>query len=106
MTPPFIDLGVHHQPKGVSDRIAFGFTKMLRWTADTFFAERYGQEEPGQGVRIPLRLTQSDLAELVGASRERVNQVMVDFRQKGYLAVDSAHRILVHKAQELARLCR
>lgn len=70
------------------------------------FAERYGQEEPGQGVRIPLRLTQSDLAELVGASRERVNQVMVDFRQKGYLAVDSAHRILVHKAQELARLCR
>ena len=32
------------------------------------FAERYGQEEPGQGTRIPLRLTQSDLAELVGAS--------------------------------------
>jgi ubiquinol oxidase len=42
MTPPFIDLGVHHQPKGVSDRIALGFTKLLRWTADTFFAERYG----------------------------------------------------------------
>lgn len=70
------------------------------------FAERYGQEEPGVGTRIPLRLTQSDLAELVGASRERVNQVMVDFRQKGHLAVDSSHRILVHKAQELARLCK
>ena len=42
MSGPFIDLSVHHQPKGVSDRIAFGFTKMLRWTADTFFAERYG----------------------------------------------------------------
>lgn len=42
MTPPFIDLGVHHQPKGLSDRIAYGFTKLLRWTADTFFAERYG----------------------------------------------------------------
>ena len=70
------------------------------------FAERYGQEEPGQGTRIPLRLTQSDLAELVGASRERVNQVMVDFRQKEYLSVDSAHRILVHKPEDLARLCR
>ncbi len=70
------------------------------------FAERYGQDEPGQGTRIPLRLTQSDLAELVGASRERVNQVMVDFRQKNYLAVDSSHRILVHKAQELTRLCK
>ena len=42
MTAPLIDLGVHHQPKGLSDRVAFGFTKVLRWCADTFFAERYG----------------------------------------------------------------
>ena len=39
---PFIDLSVHHRPEGISDRIAYAFTKMLRWTADTFFAERYG----------------------------------------------------------------
>ena len=42
MTAPLIDLSAHHQPNSVSDRIAFGFTKVLRWTADTFFAERYG----------------------------------------------------------------
>lgn len=42
MTAPPIDLGVHHAPDGVSDRVALGFTKVLRWTADTFFAERYG----------------------------------------------------------------
>lgn len=42
MTSPLIDLSVHHQPKGASDRIAIGFTKVLRWTADTFFAKRYG----------------------------------------------------------------
>jgi len=42
MTTPLVDLGVHHQPKGLSDRIAYGFTKVLRWCADTFFAERYG----------------------------------------------------------------
>ncbi|MFC7498556.1 alternative oxidase [Enterovirga sp. GCM10030262] len=42
MTAPFIDLSVHHAPKGFSDRVALGFTKVLRWTADTFFAERYG----------------------------------------------------------------
>src|SRR3546814_18832010 len=42
MTAPFIDLSVHHNPKGVSDRVAYGFTKVLRWCADTFFAERYG----------------------------------------------------------------
>jgi len=68
------------------------------------FAERYGRPEEG-GTRIPLRLTQSDLAELVGASRERVNQVMVEFRQKEHLSVDSSHRILVEKAEDLARYC-
>jgi CRP/FNR family cyclic AMP-dependent transcriptional regulator len=86
------------------------------------FAERYGEpgdgeeagdgsraaaaaEPPEKGTRISLRLTQTDLAELVGASRERVNQVMVDFRQKGYLSVDSGHHILVHDPQSLARFC-
>ena len=69
------------------------------------FADRYGRDT-GDGTLVPLRLTQSDLAELVGASRERVNQVMVEFRQKGYLSVDSTHRILVEKHADLARFCR
>ncbi len=42
MSAPMIDLSVHHQPHGVSDHIAYGFTKMLRLCADTFFAKRYG----------------------------------------------------------------
>jgi ubiquinol oxidase len=33
---------VHHTPKGFSDRFALGFTKLLRFCADTFFAKRYG----------------------------------------------------------------
>lgn len=33
---------VHHEPKGFSDRFALGFTKLLRFSADTFFAKRYG----------------------------------------------------------------
>ena len=32
----------HHAPKGFSDRFAYGFTKALRFCADTFFAKRYG----------------------------------------------------------------
>jgi ubiquinol oxidase len=32
----------HHAPKGFSDRFALAFTKLLRFTADTFFAKRYG----------------------------------------------------------------
>ena len=42
MTAPLVDLSVHHAPKGVSDAVALGFTKLLRFTADTFFAKRYG----------------------------------------------------------------
>lgn len=33
---------MHHAPQDLSDRVALGFTKMLRFCADTFFARRYG----------------------------------------------------------------
>jgi len=36
------DLDYHYNPRGASDRVALGFTKMLRFFADTFFAKRYG----------------------------------------------------------------
>jgi ubiquinol oxidase len=39
---PLVDLNVHHKPHDLADRIALGFTKVLRWSADTFFAKRYG----------------------------------------------------------------
>ena len=35
-------MDVHRSPKGISDRFALGFTKLLRFGADTFFAKRYG----------------------------------------------------------------
>lgn len=37
-----VDLSVHHQPENFSDRFAYGFVKVLRFFADTFFAKRYG----------------------------------------------------------------
>lgn len=33
---------IHHIPNGFSDQFALGFTKLLRFCADTFFAKRYG----------------------------------------------------------------
>lgn len=35
-------LDVRHRPKDMSDRIAYGLTKLMRWFADTFFRKRYG----------------------------------------------------------------
>jgi len=68
------------------------------------FAERYGQPQT-DGTRITLRLTQSDLAQLVGASRERVNQIMVDLRQKGLIALEPGQQVVVRDAAGLARIC-
>jgi hypothetical protein len=42
----------------------------------------------------------------VGATRERVNRVVVTFKKKGLLSVDSQYRITVHRIEPLAELCR
>lgn len=34
--------GVHYKPRDLSDRFAFGFTKVLQFFADVCFAKRYG----------------------------------------------------------------
>ena len=50
-------------------------------------SREYGEGTP-DGVRIPIRLTQSDLAELVGASRVRVNQALGYLRKRQAISVD------------------
>jgi len=39
---PTVDAVAHRKVKGFSDRFAYGFTKVMRFCADTFFARRYG----------------------------------------------------------------
>ncbi|TAK20313.1 MAG: Crp/Fnr family transcriptional regulator [Chloroflexota bacterium] len=50
-------------------------------------AEHRGQKNASGRIEIDLPLTQQDLANLVGASRESVNKAMKDFRAKGYVTV-------------------
>ncbi len=40
--PAAAEAAPHHAPRGFADRFALGFTRLLRWCADTFFAKRYG----------------------------------------------------------------
>ncbi len=70
------------------------------------FAQQYGRDDLEDGIRIPLRLTQSDEAALVGASRERVNQVIVDFKDSGFISVDPRHHITVHDQGALVSRCQ
>lgn len=69
-------------------------------------AERYGTAEPGEGVHIPLPVTQGEIAEMVAATRERVNHVMVRMKRAGIFSVDPEHRITVHRADLLMKLSR
>ncbi len=68
-------------------------------------ADAHGEELPGGDLRIPLRLTQSDLAALVGATRVRVNEVLVGFKQRRYLSVDARYRVTLHDRAALAAYC-
>lgn len=53
-------------------------------------AQNYGRAD-AQGVRINLTLTQSDLASLVGATRESINKSLRDFRENEWIIVDHGH---------------
>ncbi|MCC6315750.1 MAG: Crp/Fnr family transcriptional regulator [Thermomicrobiales bacterium] len=64
-------------------------------------ADAYGEQTPA-GMRIPLRLTQSDLAGLVGATRVRVNEVLVGFKRRGFVEVDGRYRVTVRDRAALA----
>jgi len=55
------------------------------------------------GRKIALRLTQNDIAGIVGASRESVNKAMGYFKSKGYIAVDSTYHITVYNRGALER---
>ena len=65
------------------------------------FGERYGQKTAAGEVHIPIRLTQNDIAELVGASRKRVNQVMVVLKHNGWISIDPAFHITIHNQQAM-----
>ena len=54
------------------------------------------------GVRIDVRLTQQELASMVGASRESVNKVIGYFTEKDFISTDK-HRITLHRITDLKR---
>lgn len=69
------------------------------------FAEKYGYEKGG-ATKIRIALTQGDIADLVGASRKRVNQAMVLFKEQGLIDTDAEGRIMIKDGEGLARYCR
>jgi CRP-like cAMP-binding protein len=70
-------------------------------------ARSYGIEEGphGQGggaIRIGLALAQEDLAHLLGASRQRVNQELKGFERDGAIRIEPARLVVLSRAKLLA----
>ena len=67
-------------------------------------SDEYGEATANDGCRIPFRLTQGDMAALVGASRVRVNQILVSWKHKDLLTVDGRHVVTLLNRRALAEM--
>jgi CRP-like cAMP-binding protein len=59
-------------------------------------ARSYGIQE-GEEIRIGLQLAQEDLAQLLGASRQRVNQELKGFERSGAVRIEPTRLVVLSK---------
>ncbi|MDO5672964.1 MAG: Crp/Fnr family transcriptional regulator [Actinomycetaceae bacterium] len=64
-------------------------------------AERFGSKTP-DGIHVPHDLTQEELAQLVGASRETVNKSLAEFVSRGWIRLEGRAVTLI----DIERLMR
>jgi CRP/FNR family transcriptional regulator len=67
-------------------------------------AGRFGESQP-DGLQVNHDLTQEELAQLVGASRETVNKALADFAARGWLQL-SAKSVLLIEPERLRKRSR
>ncbi|MGH8795024.1 MAG: Crp/Fnr family transcriptional regulator [Stackebrandtia sp.] len=67
-------------------------------------ASRFGTRDGGV-LRVTHDLTQEELAQLVGASRETVNKALADFAGRGWLRLDGKS-VIIMDPERLARRAR
>jgi CRP/FNR family cyclic AMP-dependent transcriptional regulator len=67
-------------------------------------AARFGTRDGGV-LRVTHDLTQEELAQLVGASRETVNKALADFASRGWLRLDGKS-VIILDPERLARRAR
>lgn len=80
--------------RGAPARLAFGLLELAR---------EHGVRD-SQGVLLPLRLSQSDIANLIGLTRESVNLTLADFRRQG-LVILEGRSIRLPQPQALESYC-
>jgi CRP-like cAMP-binding protein len=113
---PFLD--VLHKRPGITEALMLSMGRVLRrlteQAADLVFLDLHGRVakllvtmaqdrgvETDNGVELDLQLTQTDLAGLVGGSRQSVNQILKSFENRGYL--DMVGRKMIVKQPALLK---
>jgi len=64
-------------------------------------ARRFGVQSE-DGLHVTHDLTQEELAQLVGASRETVNKALADFASRGFLRLE-ARAVVILDIERLSR---
>jgi CRP-like cAMP-binding protein len=65
-------------------------------------AKTHGKPDP-RGVRIAFKVSQQDLARMIGATRERVNKELALWREGGLIAVEDG-AIVIRRPENLRAL--
>lgn len=86
----------------IRDLLLYGKTGALASTL-LRLANSCGVMTP-EGIRIGLKLTNSELGEMIGATRESVNRMLSDMRSKGVVANKQGY-LIVKKLNELKQTC-
>jgi CRP/FNR family transcriptional regulator, cyclic AMP receptor protein len=68
-------------------------------------AQRFGARE-GDGMRATHNLTQEEIGQLVGASREAVNEALADFAERGWIDMRDHGSVLISDSEGLASCFR
>ena len=67
-------------------------------------AQRFGTQDDGD-LRVTHDLTQVEIAQLVGASRETVNKALADFAHRGWIRLEGKS-VLICDSERLAHRAR
>lgn len=68
-------------------------------------ATRFGERAPSQEIRISLKLSQQELGDLVGATRESVNKHLGEWTRQGFLKLQGG-RLIISDIESVRRIAQ
>jgi CRP/FNR family cyclic AMP-dependent transcriptional regulator len=88
--------GIAHRIRRLTDQLAEVHFLDLTGRLALQLTRLAEEEAPGQELEVPLRpsLTQSELAAMIGGTRQRVNQILGDFADEGLIKTTSGRMVV------------